>query len=92
MTLYFKGGWEPTQAAIQKILAYFHRLDRPVYLGFIAMEVGYSLDQTQSMCETLRDAGVLRQLTTEEKLSKQIDVRGNVWVLIDRAHPGKANW
>jgi hypothetical protein len=80
------------QAVLQKILAYFHRVNRPVYLGFVAIEIGYGLDKTQAMCEALRDAGALRQMTTEEKRSQQIDVRGNLWVLIDAAHPSKANW
>ena len=92
MTRWFKDRKEPPQRALEKIVGYFHRVDRPVYLGVVACEIGYSLDQTQSMFEALHDAGVLRPLTTEEKQSRQIDVRGNLWVLIDRAHPSKANW
>lgn len=92
MTRWFKDRKEPPQRALEKIVGYFHRVDRPVYLGYVALEIGYSLDQTQAMCEALHDAGVLRPLTTEEKQSLQIDVRGNLWVLVERAHPSKANW
>jgi hypothetical protein len=76
----------------QKIVSYFHRVDRPVYLGFVALEIRYSLEQTRAMFEVLHDVGVLRPLTVEEKRAQHIDERGEVWVLVDKAHPGKANW
>lgn len=92
MTRWFKDGREPPQAALEKIVSYFHRVDRPVYLGVLALEIRYSLDQTQAMFEALHDAGVLRPLSVEEKRARQLDERGNVWVLVEKAHPSKANW
>lgn len=92
MSKWFSGGREPPRVALEKIVGYFHRVDRPVFLGYVALEVGYSLDQTQSMLDALGEAGVVRPLTDEEKRSRKIDVRGNLWVLVERAHPGKANW
>lgn len=92
MTKWFNGGKEPPQAALEKIVSYFHRVDRPVYLGVLALEIRYSIEQTQAMFEALHDAGVLRPLTPEEKQARQLDVRGNVWILVEKAHPSKANW
>lgn len=92
MTKWFKDAKEPPQKALQKIVSYFHRVDRPVYLGYVSVEVGYSLAQTEDMLHALEDAGVVRQLTAQEKVELQIDSRANIWVLVDRAHPAKANW
>lgn len=92
MTKWFRDAKEPPQAALEKIVGYFHRVDRPVYLGFVALEIKYSLEQTRAMFEALHDAGVLRPLTVEEKRRHRIDERGDVWVLVDKAHPSKANW
>ncbi len=81
-----------TLVVAQKIVGYFHRVASPIYTGYVASEIGYSLDQTQLMLEALSKADVVRQLTIEEKKLKQIDPRGNVWVLVEPAHPGKATW
>lgn len=92
MTKWFNEKNEPPQAALEKIVGYFHRVDRPVYLGVIALEIRYSLDQTLAMFEALHDAGVIRPLSDDEKRKFQIDIRGNVWTLVEKAHPSKANW
>lgn len=93
MTRYFKDSrGEPPQVALEKIVSFFHRLDRPVYLGFIATEVKYSLEQTRAMLDVLHDAGAVRPLSVEEKRAQGLDERGDIWMLVEKAHPGKANW
>lgn len=81
-----------TPVAAQKIVGYFHRVACPVYMGILALDTGYNLDQMETMLQALQDVGVLRPLTDDEKRARKIDVRGNVWVLIETPHPSKARW
>lgn len=86
----FSGGRELPQVALEKIVGYFRRLDCPLYLGYVAVEVGYSLLQAQVMCEALAEAGVIRELTPAEKRAQEIDPQDVIYVLTDRAHLGRA--
>lgn len=92
MTRWFNNGKEPPQVALEKIVSFFHKLDRPVYLGFIATEIKYSLEQTRAMLDVLHDAGAVRPLSVEEKRAHGLDERDDIWTLVEEAHPGKANW
>lgn len=90
MTKWFNNGKEHPPAALERIVGYFHRLACPIYMGYIATEIHYSLAQTQSMLEALQEAGVVRQLTVEELKLRKIDPRANIWILVATAHPSKA--
>jgi hypothetical protein len=72
-------------AALEKIVSYFHRVTRPVYVGFVSVEIGYSLERTEAMMALLADAGVIRPLTTDEKASLRIVPSYHVWALAKRA-------
>lgn len=92
MTKRSNNGREPPPVALEKIIACFHRVARPVYLGALALEVGYGLNQTHAMLETLHESGLVRPLTEAEKRSLDIDPRGYVWTLVGKADPGLACW
>lgn len=91
-TRWISGGRRPSRAVLDRIVGYFHRVARPVYLGHAAVEVGYSLNQTQAMFEALQEAGVLKPLTDAEKRERDIAPFHEVWVLVDKVDPGQANW
>jgi len=71
-------------ATLEKIVNYFHRVSRPVYVGFVSMEIGYSLAQTEVMMSTLRSRGLIRPLTTDEKVSLKIVPSYHVWTLVKK--------
>jgi len=79
-------------AALEKIMRYLNRVDRPTYMGFIALEIGYSLAQTLAMMQELEEAGQVRLLTVEDLKRLKLDERANIWELTERAHPSKARW
>ncbi len=72
-------------AALEKIVSYFRRVTCPVYVGFVSVEIGYSLERTEAMMAALADAGVIRPLTTDEKVSLRIVPSCHVWALAKRA-------
>ena len=91
-TKWFNDGSLPPQVVLDRIVSYFHRVERPVYVGTLAVEFRYQLAQVEFMLDLLTERGLIRPLTVEEKKAAYIDVRGNVYRLIEPPHPGKANW
>lgn len=89
-TKWFNNGKELPRAALQKIVGYFHRVDRPLYMGYVSLEIGYSLDQTEAMLVALSDVGIVRQLSVDELKAMKVDVRANMWVLVEKASISKA--
>jgi hypothetical protein len=83
-------GFPVPQTALEKIIRYFHRATKPVYMGFVSAEIGFSLERTQLMLDTLVDEKIIRRLSEDDKKAMKIDVRANVYVLIERPHPSKA--
>jgi hypothetical protein len=81
MTKLLRDGDELSLAALQKIIGYFERLNSPIYLGCIAVEIGYSLSQTQAMIDHLEQLGTVRQLSSDEKRGKY-DLRGNIYIML----------
>lgn len=80
------------QAALEKLMSYLHRVTRPTYMGFLSLEIGYSLAQTLVMMQELEEAGLVRQLTADDLRRLKFDERANMWELTERAHPSKARW
>lgn len=90
-TKWFNGGLDLPPKVLEKIVGYFNRMSRPIYLGYVATEIGYSLAQTQAMVDSLVELGTLRAMTDEEKVSMKFDVRGNIYVLVCTPRLSKAN-
>lgn len=57
----------PPRQALEIIVAFFRRMDRPIYLGIAALEVGWSLARTQEMFDELEGSGTIRPQTAEER-------------------------
>lgn len=79
------------QAALEKIVRYFHRLDSPLYTGYVSIEIGYSIKQTEEMIDHLIESGVLKRLTDDEKKMNNIDVCGSVCSLVNKAKISRAS-
>ncbi len=83
---------KPPQAVLGIIVGYLHRVACPTYLGAISLYIGWNLERTEQMLETLQDAGVVRPLTPEEKRSLGMRSDGNVWCLVEKPTPSKARF
>ena len=55
-----------------------------MYMGAIAMDVGYSLRQTQEIMNVLSDEGNVRELNDHEKIELGVDTRGCLYVTTRR--------
>jgi len=82
----------PPQVVLGIIEGYMHRVACPVYVGTISLFVGWSLERTQQMLETMQDRGIVHPLTVEEKKKQGIREDANIWRLIDDPSPAKARW
>lgn len=70
------------QEVAGKIIRYFHKVSRPVYLGEISLEIGFNLPRTESYVDDLVHEGLIRRATKEE-IARVDGVTGaNVFVLI----------
>lgn len=74
---------------IDRIVSYFHKVDRPVLLGTISLEFKFNLSQTKIFLDHLEDVGVIRQASEDEKKEKAIDKRCHAYVLTTRAQISK---
>ena len=63
---------KPPQEALEKIISCFNRSYHPIYLGPVAVEVGWSLAQTQEMFDVLVERGSIHALTNEEKIEQKL--------------------
>ena len=75
---------------IDRIISYMYRFSRPVYVGFIALEIGYSLARTQVMMDDLVLEGRVRAFTVDEKKRLGMHPDANIWVLNDTEHPRRS--
>lgn len=73
------------QKVLEMIVGFIERVDRPVYLGHVSLEVGWSLERTQEMMDLLEEKGVVRKLTLEEKSAQHYPSVAHLYVLIKRA-------
>ena len=58
-------GLEP-DVVITKIMRYFHKVHRPIYLGELSIDLGFSLTQTENFIYELIDRGIIRQASVKE--------------------------
>lgn len=79
---WLKDGRQPPQAALEKIINHFRRVDRPTYLGNVSVEIGYSLNQTVEMFDVLASSGKIRPLSDDEKVEHEFHPMCDVWVLV----------
>jgi hypothetical protein len=82
----------PPDSVLERIIAQFHRLARPVFLGEISLEVGWSLERVQQMLQRLIDSGVIREATGAEVQSLGGLNGSFVYALTTQASPALARW
>jgi hypothetical protein len=92
MGVLYRDGERPPQKALEIIVGYMHRVAHPLYLGYISLEVRYSLARTQEMMEYLQDQGVVRPLSEDEKRIRGFRIDANLWVLSDGPQLSKARF
>jgi len=81
---WLKGVTEPPPLkALDRIIAYLVRMDRPMYIGNIAVDVRYSIRQTREMLEFLHDSNRVRRLNVDELDRLSIEQDHEVWELLD---------
>ena len=73
---------QPTQDIARKILYYMGRMHRPVFLGFIALDIGYSLRQTEAWVEMMAEQGQVRRLGVIDLRRLGHDDRAVVYELV----------
>jgi hypothetical protein len=56
----------PSQRFTEIIVGYMNRVTNPVYLGYLALETGLSLKQTQKLVDDLEEAGVVRRILSSD--------------------------
>lgn len=76
-------GRGPSQKVLELIVGYMERVARPAYMGIISLEIHWSLARTQEAMDRLEDAGLVRQLTLDEKRGRGLPDVANLYVLID---------
>jgi len=79
-------------AVLEIILSIMHRMARPVYLGIISLDVGWSLARTQQMFDELEERGDVRPATLEEKRAHGMRTDAIVYTLTGPAMISKARW
>jgi len=77
----------------ERIVSLFHRAARPMFLGQISLEIGWSLERTELMLNELVGLGVLRRALPEEmrKIGAVTD-DANVYTLVDAPSAALARW
>lgn len=66
----FRDGEKPSQRVLEIIVGYMNRVARPVYLGFVSLEIGWSLARTKEMLDFLEEKGIVRAVPHAELRSK----------------------
>lgn len=82
VTRWFNNGTNIPQHAIDRIINHLTRVRRHECLGVLAIEVGYSLSQTIAIVQHMCSAGLLRQLTDDEKRNLGLDPIIEVYAII----------
>lgn len=59
-----------------------NRVGRPVYMGFVSLEVRWSLARTQEMMNILEERGIVRLVPVEELKSKGFPHEAHVYELV----------
>jgi len=77
--------------ALNQIEYIFNKNNKPMYVGYVANEIGHSIERTMQMCQILYEKNVIRPLTLEEKKSKDIGKNHEVWMLTGMPSASKAH-
>lgn len=77
---------------LHEIVKQFHRVTRPLFVGTIAMAINRPLEYVEELLQALMEKNVIRTLTHDEKSAKNIYRSSDVYVLIEKPHPSKAEW
>ena len=72
---------------IKKIMRYFHKINRPTFLGHVAVEIGHSIEQTELFFDTCVDRGYIRKATIQELAQVGGNSHSIVYVLVGRDCP-----
>jgi hypothetical protein len=80
-TPFYRDGQRPPQKALEIIVGYMNRVNHPVYLGYVALEIGYSLARTEEMLALLEDQGVVHRLEHAELRASGFRGDANVYGL-----------
>lgn len=76
-------GLGPSQKVLEIIIDYMRRIARPSYLGFISLEIRWSLSRTKQALDKLVDQGLVKELTVEEKIQLRLPQVAALYVLDD---------
>jgi hypothetical protein len=92
MSSLFSDGRQLPEKALRIIEGMFHRVNHPLFLGVLALEVRWNLQRTQEMLDVLEGRGVIRPATPDEKQEHGLQPDAHVYVLIGvrslmKAHP-----
>lgn len=74
----------PSQKVLEIIVGYMNRVGRPVYLGFISLEIRWSLARTQEMMDVLEERGVVRNVPVDELRNKGFPSVAHVYELVKK--------
>lgn len=80
----FRDGEGPSPRVLEIIVSYMNRVGRPVYLGFVSLEVRWSLARTQEMMDVLEERGVVRNVPREELKAKGFPAEAHVYELVKK--------
>ncbi len=72
----------PSQVTLDLIVSYLDRVSGSAYVGYIALDIGYSLRQTEEWVEVLVDVGKVRKLSKKDLRKRQLDEIGIVYELV----------
>lgn len=73
--------------ACRKILRHFHRVQRPTFLGDLAIEVGFNIETTMKFVNSLLDDKLIRLATQQELRSLGASEGAVVYVLVGKIDP-----
>lgn len=76
-------GMGPSQKVLEIIVDYMRRVAKPSYLGFISLEIHWSLSRTKQALDKLTDQGLVKELTIGEKMQLRLPEEAILYVLGD---------
>lgn len=79
----FPDGSKPRQQVLDLIVSYMQRINHPLYLGYISLEIGYSLAQTQAMIDMLVKQEIIRHLSEKELKEKNAHPDASIYTLVE---------
>lgn len=72
------------KGALEIIIGCMNRATGPVYLGTLALEVGYNLPRTAAMLDVLERCGAVHKLSEEELNVKNLRAGSNMYMLVNK--------